>query len=333
MAAPEFPVDLVYSWSDGGGEGRGEARAEWLARSADVCMDAATPNRVRDRGELRYSLRSVHAHLPWVGTIHLIVSGGRRPGWIVDHPRVRFVEDTEIFPDPGHLPTFNSQAIECHLERVPGLADHYLYANDDFLFCRPVGWRSYFRPDGAPLVAWWRYGWTARVRGKRFHQGWRGRPDPAESAFQNAWMNVNALIDGEFGERPRYVSRHHASPLRMGMLVEAGRLFPEAMARTSRSRFRSTTDVAPVALAQHVALQQRRAVPSQGGLRELVVLVGDDPRLNARRLRQARLLRPHLLCLNDMTSAEAAPEVDTQVRVFLERLFPEPSPFEAPLTP
>jgi len=39
----------------------------------------------------------------------------------------------EIFPRKDDLPTFNSAAIECHLHRIPGLSENFLYFNDDFL--------------------------------------------------------------------------------------------------------------------------------------------------------------------------------------------------------
>jgi hypothetical protein len=328
MTTTALPVDLVYTWVDGNDDARRAARAEWLARCADACSDAATVNRARDRGELRYSLRSVEENLSWIRRIHIIVSGAQRPRWLLEHPRIQLVEDTQIFPDRNHLPTFNSQAIECHLDRVPGLADHYLYANDDFLFCRPIGRQSYFQADGTPLVAYWRHGWTARVRGKRYHAGWRGQPDRSETSFVSAWMNINALIDRQFGARRRWVTRHHAPALRKGMLTEAARVFPDAIERTSGSRFRAATDVAPVSLAQYVALCQGHAAHSQGGLREMVIPVGDELRTNRRLIWRARMTRPHLLCLNDMTSGHATPEVDAQVTAFLTSLFPKPSPFE-----
>ena len=52
------------------------------------------------------------------------------------------VPHSEIFrPDlkrKGALPTFNSCAIESQLHRIPGLAECYLYLNDDFFLLRPL---------------------------------------------------------------------------------------------------------------------------------------------------------------------------------------------------
>ncbi|MFD0331960.1 hypothetical protein ACFQZC_36840 [Streptacidiphilus monticola] len=87
---------------------------------------------------MRYSLRSIHQYAPWVRRIHL-VTAGQRPVWLnTDHPDIRVVDHREIFSDPDALPTFNSHAIESQLHHIDGLAEHFLYLNDDVLFGRLV---------------------------------------------------------------------------------------------------------------------------------------------------------------------------------------------------
>ena len=58
------------------------------------------------------------------------------------------VPHREIFGDTGRLPTFNSQAIESRLHRIPGLAEHFLYLNDDVFLGRPVPPEMFFTPGG-----------------------------------------------------------------------------------------------------------------------------------------------------------------------------------------
>ena len=53
----------------------------------------------------------------------------------------------EIFQNKSHLPTFSSPAIECHLHRIPGLSDKFLYLNDDTMFGAPV-WPDDFYSAG-----------------------------------------------------------------------------------------------------------------------------------------------------------------------------------------
>src|SRR5690606_2330888 len=112
--------------------------------------EASGQARFRDRDELRYSLRSLHLFAPWVRTIHL-VTAAQRPAWLDDAAlesgRIRLVDHREILPASA-LPTFNSQAIETALHRIPDLAEHFVYVNDDVLLGRPLTKEHFFSPGG-----------------------------------------------------------------------------------------------------------------------------------------------------------------------------------------
>ncbi|KAM9495596.1 N-acetylglucosamine-1-phosphotransferase subunits alpha/beta [Clarias gariepinus] len=95
-------------------------------------------SRFEDNEELRYSLRSVERHAPWVRHI-FIVTNGQIPSWLnLDNPRVTVVSHEEIFQNQSHLPTFSSPAIETHIHRIPGLSQKFIYLNDDVLFGKDV---------------------------------------------------------------------------------------------------------------------------------------------------------------------------------------------------
>lgn len=95
-------------------------------------------SRFEDNEELRYSLRSVERHAPWVRHI-FIVTNGQIPSWLnLDNPRVTVVSHQDIFQNGSHLPTFSSPAIETHIHRIPGLSQKFIYLNDDVMFGRDV---------------------------------------------------------------------------------------------------------------------------------------------------------------------------------------------------
>lgn len=115
--------------------------------------DVVSDSRFQDNEELRYSLRSIERFAPWVRHI-FIVTNGQIPSWLnLDNPRVTLVSHKvrvhphelvyvvilffplqEIFPNHTHLPSYSSPAIESHLHRIPGLAQHFIYLNDDVMF-------------------------------------------------------------------------------------------------------------------------------------------------------------------------------------------------------
>src|SRR6185312_8847543 len=48
-------------------------------------------------------------------------------------------------------PTFNSRVIEAAMWRIPGLSEHFIYANDDMFLNAPVSPENFFR-DGKPVL-------------------------------------------------------------------------------------------------------------------------------------------------------------------------------------
>lgn len=95
-------------------------------------------SRFEDNEELRYSLRSVERHAPWVRHI-FIVTNGQIPSWLnLDNPRISVVTHQDIFRNHSHLPTFSSPAIETHIHRIPGLSQKFIYLNDDVMFGKEV---------------------------------------------------------------------------------------------------------------------------------------------------------------------------------------------------
>ena len=100
----------------------------------------------RDWGTLRYLLRGIERHLPFVRNVYLVVSGESQvPEW-ADRAQLKIVLHRDIIPE-SFLPVFNSSAIEMFLHRIPGLDEEFLYLNDDFFplrDCKP----DYFFREG-----------------------------------------------------------------------------------------------------------------------------------------------------------------------------------------
>lgn len=127
--------------------------AEAAEGGAESELEHATSgNRYRDNEELRFSLRSLEKHAPWVRRI-FIVTDDQIPYWLeLEHPRVQLVPHHLIFPNASHLPTFSSPAIETHLHRIPGLSRYYVYFNDDVFLGADVWPDDFMLPSGAQKV-------------------------------------------------------------------------------------------------------------------------------------------------------------------------------------
>lgn len=138
-------IDFVITWVDGGDPAWREEKAKYSPnRGADV-RDA----RYRDWEQLQYWFRSVEKFAPWVRKIHFI-TWGHLPAWLdTSNPKLHIVKHSDYIP-PEYLPTFNADTIELFMHRIEGLAEHFVYFNDDMFCIRPIQPELFFR-DGKPV--------------------------------------------------------------------------------------------------------------------------------------------------------------------------------------
>ena len=113
-------IDAVYTWVDGQEPTTRKALEQTLQKlpPSEADIDTAV-YRFRDSDELRYSLRSLQAHAPWINHV-FVVSNGQIPRWMdSSQTGVTLVEHDEIFPDRDCLPTFNSTPSSCACTAFP----------------------------------------------------------------------------------------------------------------------------------------------------------------------------------------------------------------------
>ncbi|MEU3609009.1 stealth family protein [Streptomyces sp. NPDC035033] len=309
-----FPVDVVYTWVDG-------SDPEWLRRRAEYSgegyhAEAANPARYLSRDELRYSLRSLHLYAPWVRNIFL-VTDDQTPAWLdTTVPGLRVVSHKEIFRSPELLPTFNSHAIESQLHHIDGLAEHFLYLNDDVMLSREVTPRDFFHASGLTKF----FPSPALVP-----LGERSLDDPPVAA---AGKNNRRLIEERYGAVLVQKMKHMPHPLRRSVLAEIETEFAVEYGRTEANRFRSVDDISIASSLHHYyAFHTGRAVPSTDLPYAYLDLTHPwtETRLGRLLARRDRAV----FCVNDTVSTER--DADGQkdlITPFLEAYFPVPSPYE-----
>ncbi|WP_084697280.1 stealth family protein [Glaciibacter superstes] len=309
-----FDIDMVFSWVDGSSTDFQRERAKRM-QAYVVGEGDESDARFRQIDELKYALRSVYLFAPWVRRI-FIATDSPAPAWLADHPRVTIMRSEEFFADTNVLPTHNSHAVESQLHNIPGIAEHFLYSNDDMFFGRPIGPELFFSPGGVTkfIEAPTRIG--------------LGENDPTRSGFENAARVNRALLLERFGKVTTRHLEHTAAPLRKSVMQELECEFPEDFARTAASRFRSATDISVTnSLYHYYALMTGRAV-AQTQARSLYVET--TLRLALRQMNKLRKRRDQdMFCLNDGSFPEISDEVRREaVTDFLERYFPFPAPWE-----
>lgn len=140
-------IDFVVTWVD-------MNDPKWqhdFARSKgkiDNTRNEVSVARFRDYGLLKYWFRGVDTFAPWVRKIHFVTCG-QKPDWLnAEHPKLSLVHHEDYIPHE-FLPNFNSNALEIYMHRIPDLADHFVYFNDDFFITDHLPQERFFK-DGLP---------------------------------------------------------------------------------------------------------------------------------------------------------------------------------------
>ncbi|RSO07665.1 hypothetical protein DMH26_04445 [Streptomyces sp. WAC 05379] len=310
-----FPVDAVYTWVDGDDPAMAAKRRAHQALSDNVIAPRETgASRYTDHDELRYALRSLEMYAGFVRHVYL-VTDSQLPAWLdPDAEGLTVVDHREILPADA-LPVFNSHAIESRLHHIRGLSDHYLYFNDDVFINRPVRAEHFFHGNG-----------IARIPLSPLKLG-VGAPHPLEPAPNSAGKNAREVIRRFHGTNITHKSLHTPHPQLLSVMREMESLGIEELERTSYSRFRSTSDVAPAStLHHHWAIMSGRAVPADYRFR-YVQLGTPDMRRRLARLAAGEDI--DFFCLNDVdTDPAARSAAQAVIHDFLERKYPFPSRFE-----
>ena len=310
----DFDIDMVFSWVDGSSDEFIRERAKRM-QSYVVGEGDDSEARYRQIDELKYALRSVHLFAPWVRRI-FIATDSPAPSWLARHPKVTIVRSEEMFGDTSVLPTHNSHAVESQLHRIEGLAEHFLYSNDDMFFGRPVSPDLFFSPGGITKFV----EATTRIG--------LGETNPTRSGFENAARVNRALLRERFGKVTTRHLEHCAAPLRRSVMADLEATFPEDFRRTASSRFRAATDISVTnSLYHYFALLTGRAVVQTDARVKYVETTLKRALPAMRRLLKRRDM--DMFCLNDGSFPEISVEERTAAVIdFLDRYFPFPAPWE-----
>jgi hypothetical protein len=312
-----FPIDFVWTWLDDADTEWSGRRDEHLLAAGGKLSDPHVAARFVNRDELKYSMRSAAMYAPWVRH-HYVVTDRQVPEWLdTDHPDVSVIDHRDIFSDATALPTFNSHAIESQLHHIPGISEHFLYFNDDFFLGRMLHPSTFFTPVGQAVA---------------FQSSVFIPPGPIselDRLFFAYRKNDRDLFAQEFGRTMVHSYRHAPYSLRVSVMDELEKKFPEEWQETMHGRFRSLSDHAfATCFVPAWGVEIGKFV--HGEVRSRYVKAGSREH---QPLMREILTRRHLdtFCLNDTGENDLpAEEHDTVMAAFMEAYFPVSAPWERP---
>lgn len=283
--------------------------------------------RHRDNGELKYCLRGIDHHAPWINRIHIVTAGQVPYDLDFDHPKLNLVIHSDIFPDLNVLPSFNSFAIDSCLHHIPGLSETFVRFSDDFLILNPIPEVELLGDSGEG-----RYYFGATVR----------QPDELtrDSTRYMRTLSFNRSVLQQAG-LDGYRNPLHVPQLRS---VETCRKIEERLAeqigRTRAHRFRSDECLSMLYLYPHFAAAERGVALGDDGdyhhgdfinqtwSRARQALVGDSRKDWRATIQKAVADRVSFLNVNDHLGENPDPREASDYRSVLDHLFPVPASFE-----
>jgi hypothetical protein len=260
------PIDAVVTWVDGEDPAHRAKFRAYLA-GLEAVPEIASADRYRESGEFAFCIASLLRFAPWLRRIHL-VTDAQEPAFMPAlrasgrADKVVIVDHATLFGGhERHLPTFNNRTLLSALWRIPGLAQRFVYLNDDFALLRPIAAEDFFRGERPVLRGrWclqpWHRDLAVLARAGAAGCGLTKRAPAARPGYHQG----QALAARRAGFRWRYFRTPHAPhPLLRSLFAEHFARHPEQFEENIRHRLRSVEQFLADALANHLALRQGSA--------------------------------------------------------------------------
>lgn len=295
-------IDAVITWVDGAQPAHYQNRMRYMAAAVTPLHgNAINPHRWACSDELGYCLRSIELNAPWIRRVWIITDDQqpRLPSLSsAFRAKITIVDHTEIFA--GHepvLPTFNSLSIETLLWRIPGLAEHFLYFNDDVFVTTPVQPGDFFTEHGPVLRGHWEN--HADLEHCEVSQ--------QELPLLNHFNQIKSAALAGFGADHIFFSAHVVHPMKRSVMEKLFATHREAFVENIAHRFRSTGQFLPQSLHNHACIQDGSAtILEDPDYFHLAVGMFDQwtsEKVRAK-LRAAATSSIKLLCVNDLPGLE-----------------------------
>ena len=332
-------IDFVITWVDGNDPVWQKQKMEYSGQPDLLQKQDDRKERYRDWDMLQYWFRGVERFAPWVHRIHFI-TWGHLPFWLnQEHPKLNIVNHKDFIPEK-YLPTFNSHAIEWNMHRIPGLAENFVYFNDDMFLINYVRPEQYFKnglpvdmlalqPDVAntkdqvmPYVYLNNTMLLAKYFNKRenikkqpgayFHPGY-----PPMYFIYNMLELVFPLFTG-------FYTVHGPSPLKKSTFEKMWELEPELLDEVCSHKFRQKEDVSQYVLREYQKLTGEFVPQNIKKLCQYYDISNDNTRIVADIIRQ----KSRSVCLNDSNQEIDFERAKEELHMGFAQILKEKSAFE-----
>lgn len=239
-------IDAVILWVDGDDP-------EWQVR----CEDARGGNphtrrhdiggnlRYRQMREIDWCVASINKFASWIRRIY-IVTDRQNPHlentvdrWFKNPIPVEIVDHSVIFSGyEQYLPTFHCNSLETMLHRIPGIADRFVYFNDDVLLTNYVKPSDWYGDNGEVIE----YGsWTPNHLLGLLHWLKPKKNGMKTIGFKDIMHNASRLV----GANKTLLLRHTPHPVLKSYSEKLLEQYPDCVNLNCKDKFRAPCQFNP----------------------------------------------------------------------------------------
>lgn len=225
-------IDVVYTWVDSNDP---QWRNGYNKHFNTKKYDARVSNTKRSWDELELSIKLVRKNIPWVNNIYVVTQRPQKPPKSI-LSKVKIIHHDQIGLKHN---TYNSMSIESLLHKIPGLAERFIYFNDDMYILKPMKKTDFFTPRGVPILQLSRHLTNSLESAK-------------DNQFTRNLKNIKKLVLSK-GITFNCIT-HTPTPMTKRLMGKTKTLFNDNWTYTQLSTIRSDKDIIPFYLASCVGI-------------------------------------------------------------------------------
>ena len=248
----EAPIDAVILWVDGNDEKHKEKILPYIKDKEKIHSEEFR-TRFDQVNEIKFTIDSILKFAPYIRNIY-IVTDNQTPSFLVKrstrypYKKVSIIDHSIIFKGyEEYLPIFNCRPLETCLYRIPNLAEHFIYFNDDFFLINETKPTDFFK-NGLPIL-----------RGKwlKFDEDiFYKKLKKLKVGHKTAQQRAARLV----GFNNYYNFKHTPHPLRKSTFENYFKTNEKILIENIRHKFRYKTQFTPQGLANHIELKNKTCV-------------------------------------------------------------------------
>ncbi|WP_299052374.1 Stealth CR1 domain-containing protein [uncultured Polaribacter sp.] len=257
-------IDVVFTWVNGNDPNHKEKMKKFISKDLLESKDIRT--KLDQVNEIEFAVKSILKYATFVRNI-FIVTDNQIPNFLKnkvkaqeEYPNVIIIDHKTIFKGyHQYLPTFNCLPIESLLYKIPDLAEHFLYLNDDFFLLRETNVTDFFI-DGNPVIRgfWTPFSediWYKKLQNSIYKIiGKEGKRNTY--GFKKGQQNIAKILGFD-----RYVRLHHTfAPLKKSTYDNYYKKNPEILELNIKHRFRHPEQYTNQSLANHLELKNKTGI-------------------------------------------------------------------------